>query len=67
MSDRTYDTLKTIALLATPIIVFLSTLLGIWNVPYQDQITQSLAALDVLFGAVVVVAKELYDKKMGFK
>lgn len=67
MTDKTYDMLKTIALVATPVIVFLSTLLGIWDVPYQDQITQSLAALDVLFGAIVVVAKDVYDRKQGFK
>lgn len=64
MSSKTYDTLKFIALLITPIITFLSTLINIWNVPYGDQIVASLAALDVLVGAIVVVAKSMYDKKV---
>lgn len=62
MSSKTYDTLKFIALLITPIITFLSTLINIWNVPYGDQIVATLAALDVLVGAIVVIAKANYEK-----
>lgn len=62
MSSKTYDTLKFIALLITPIITFLSTIINIWNVPYGDQIVATLAALDVLVGAIVVIAKANYEK-----
>lgn len=61
MSNRTYDTLKLIALVCAPLIVFLSTLLSIWNVPYQAQLTASLAAVDTLIGALVVIARENWD------
>ena len=54
MTNKTYDTLKTIALVATPIITFLAALCTIWNVPYCEQITASLAALDTLIGAFVI-------------
>ena len=61
MSNKTYDILKNVALFGAPIIVFISALCSIWDVPYCAQITASLAALDTLLGAIVVVAKKIYD------
>lgn len=63
MSSKVYDVLKVIALVVTPVITFLSTLINIWNIPYGDQIVASLAALDVLVGALVVIAKAQFSKK----
>lgn len=63
MNNKTYDTLKNIALLAAPIIVFISALVSIWNIPYGAQITATLAAIDTALGAIVVVAKKIYDGK----
>lgn len=61
MSNKTYDILKNVALFGAPIIVFISALCSIWDVPYCAQITASLAALNTLLGAIVVVAKKIYD------
>lgn len=63
MSNRTYDTLKIIALLIIPIGTFISTFLNIWGIGYAEQIQQTFIALDVLCGAVVTIAKIQYDKK----
>ncbi len=63
MNNKTYDTLKNIALLAAPIIVFVSALVSIWDIPYGAQITATLAAIDTALGAIVVVAKKIYDGK----
>ena len=63
MSDRTYDIVKNIALLLTPFLAFLASLVSIWNIPYGAEITATLTALDVLVGAVVVVAKKIYDER----
>lgn len=63
MSNKTYDLIKNISLLAAPIIVFISALLNIWAVPYTAQITASLAALDACLGAITVVAKKIYEAK----
>lgn len=63
MSDKTYDLIKNIALFATPIITFIVALLAIWNIPYCEAITASLAALDTLLGAIVIVAKKIHDGK----
>ena len=63
MSNKTYDILKFAALIATPIITFLCAIISIWGIPYGQQITASLAALDTLIGAIVAIAKAQYDKK----
>ena len=63
MSDKTYDKLKFAGLLIVPIIVFLSTIVSIWDIPFGDQIAATLSAVDVLVGAVVTIAKAKYDAK----
>lgn len=63
MTDKTYDKLKFIALLIAPIVVFISTVCNVWNVAYTEQISATLAAVDVLFGAIVTIAKKRYDEK----
>ncbi len=63
MSNKTYDILKFAALIATPIITFLCAIVSIWGIPYGQQITATLAALDTLIGAIVVIAKTQYEKK----
>jgi len=62
MSNKTYDTLKVIALLVLPIGTLISAFCNIWSIPYGDQIMQTFAALDVFCGALVTIAKAQYDK-----
>lgn len=62
-SNKTYDALKLTALIFVPVCAFLSTLLSIWNVPYAEQITATLVAIDTLLGALVQVASNNYHKK----
>lgn len=60
MTDRQYDTLKTIALILTPVLAFLASLVNIWGIPYGEQIVATLTAIDTLVGAVVVVTNRNY-------
>ena len=62
MSNRTYDTLKFIALLIAPLVTFAASLVDIWGIPHGTEIVATLAAIDVLVGAVVAIAKAIYDK-----
>jgi len=62
MKNTTYDKLKNIALVIAPILTFASALVDIWGIPYGAQITATIAALDVCIGAIVVVAKKIYEK-----
>lgn len=64
LSDKTYDTIKLIALACVPILAFLGALCTIWNVPHADQITATLTATDTLLGALVVVLAREYNKKI---
>lgn len=63
MSNRTYDIIKTVALLVLPLGTFVSTLCSIWGAPYGEQIMASFSALDVLAGVVVSIAKARYDRE----
>ena len=63
MSNKTYDTLKLIALLIAPIASFIGQILEIWEIPLASQIGLTFTALDALFGAIVVIAKKVYDAK----
>lgn len=62
MNNKTYDTLKLIGLIFAPVSTFIAAFISIWNIPYSAQITATLAALDTLIGALVVIAKARYEK-----
>lgn len=62
MSNKTYDKLKLVALIAVPTLAFIASLCSIWNVPHSEQITSTLTAIDTLIGAVVVIVAREYHK-----
>lgn len=64
MSNKAYDILKLISLLIAPIVVFITALVQIWGIPYGAQIVATLGAIDVLLGAIVVIAKKKFDGKL---
>lgn len=67
MKDSTYDIIKNFALFATPVLAFLGSLVTIWaaiitkDVVVPAAITATLTAIDTLLGAVVIVAKNIYE------
>lgn len=63
MTDKMYDTIKTIALLLVPVLTLATTLVNIWGIAHADLWAATFAALDVFVGAVVTVAKKLYDER----
>lgn len=63
MNDKTYDIIKNVGLLVVPVLAFASALVSIWNIPYSAEITATLTAIDTLCGAIVIVAKKIYDDK----
>ena len=62
MSNKTYDLLKNLCLIVIPLIAFISTICGIWNVPYTEQITGTLVALETFLGAIVKISNVNYNK-----
>lgn len=65
ISNKAYDVIKFIATVIAPVVTFISALLMIWNIPYTEQITQTMTALTVLINGLVTVLKKNYDKKKG--
>ena len=60
LKNKTYDTLKTVALIIAPILTFVSAICIIWGVPYSEQITATLSALDALLGALLTNSTDRY-------
>ena len=71
MSNKTYDTIKAVALFATPILTLLSSVVTIWaaivtqNAVIPAAIVATFAAIDTCLGAIVLVAKKIYEEKRG--
>jgi hypothetical protein len=62
ISNKAYDILNFMAKVIGPIVVFIAAFLSIWQIPYAEQITATLAALETLLGSLVHVLKVQYDK-----
>ena len=62
INSKVYDILKIIATCIAPFATFISALLVIWNVPYMEQITATVAAFTALINALVAIFKAKYDK-----
>lgn len=63
MSNKAYDTLKLIALIAAPVSVFVVAVLSAFGVPQTDTVTAILAALDTLLGSLVEIFRRQYEKQ----
>lgn len=63
ISNKMYDFVKMVALIGAPVIVFLSALCNIWNIPHAAELTATLAAIDTLIGAIVTALKADYDRQ----
>ncbi len=65
MNNKLYDWLKIISLIFLPIAELITAILQIWNVPYTQQITATLVAINTCLGAIVVIANKIYSNKLG--
>lgn len=64
MSNKLYDVLKWIALIALDAIgVFYKAVSTIWGFPYGDEVLATCTALSVLLGTLVGVSSAQYNKK----
>lgn len=64
MSNKTYDTLKYIALYVLPALATLIlTLGGIWGIPYSEAIAATITAIDTFLGAVLGISSKKYAEE----
>lgn len=66
MNNKVYDVLKFIAQIVLPAIAtFYLTLAGIWNLPFGEQVSATVMAIDTLLGAILMISSDAYSKKNG--
>ena len=63
LTNKAYDVLKVIALIVLPLSEFLTSLGMIWDIPYTDQIVQTLIALDAFLGVLLKISSDRYAKE----
>ena len=63
MSNRTYDIVKNLALILAPICTLIMALLQAFDVIDNETGVAIASAIDTFLGAIVVVAKQIYDSK----
>ena len=63
LTDKTYDTLKWIALFLLPALGTLYfALSGIWSFPYGEQIVGTITSVDTFLGALLGISSSQYKK-----
>ena len=64
ITNKAYDTIKWIVVIVIPAVITLySTLGGIWDFPYVQEITGTLAAIDVFLGVIMKISSVSYNKE----
>ena len=62
-NDKIYDTLKEIALIVLPAIATLYlTLAGIWKLPYPQEVSGTIIAIDTFLGAILHISNKQYKE-----
>lgn len=62
-NEKTYDTLKYIALVALPALGTLYFALAtIWSLPYGEQIVGTITAIDTFLGALLQISNNKYNE-----
>jgi len=67
MTNKTYDILKFIALIIVPLVNFIFLILTTAGIMDATTASTIIAGLDVLVGAIVSAAKQVWDKQQKAK
>ena len=63
MSNKVYDILKFIAQIVLPALAtFYLTIAGIWSLPFGEEISGTIMAIDTLLGACLMLSSKNYNK-----
>ena len=60
LSDKAYDVMKLLAIFILPLAALVTSLSEIWGIPYGQQISQTLLALNVFLGAIIKTSSDSY-------
>lgn len=68
MSNELFDLLKWLCLLVLPgLSTFVSVVFPLWNIPYADEIAQTITALATLIGGCLGVSSMNYYKQSSIE
>ena len=63
MTNETFDVLKWVAMLALPALATLiSTVGAIWQIPYTEEISRTVVAVNAALAAVLGISSANYNK-----
>lgn len=63
LSDKAYEVLKWLAILALPAIAdFIKFLFPTWNIPYGDPIAETIRQVALLIGILIGISTVQYNK-----
>lgn len=63
INDRVYDVLKWVAMLFLPALaVLVKTVFAVWKIPFGDEISTTIMALDAFLGAILGISTIQYNK-----
>lgn len=65
MSNKTYDTLRLIALIAVPATTCIVAILSALGYAHTDVVAAILAAIDTFIGALVEIVRRDYNERMS--
>ena len=64
INDKLYDILKWVAMLFLPALAILvKTVFLIWNIPYGDEISATIVAVNAFLGAILGISNGIYKAK----
>lgn len=64
LSNRLFDVLKWVAILFLPALaILIRTVFAIWEIPYGEEISSTIIALQVFLGAILGVSTLNYNKE----
>lgn len=64
MKNKTYDVSKWIAQIVLPAIAtFYVTVASLWNLPFPEEISGTIMAVDTLLGAILMISSANYKKE----
>jgi len=65
MNSKLYDVLKWVAMLLLPALALLvQTVFAIWHIPYGDQISATIVAVNAFLGAILGISNIGYQKSL---
>lgn len=65
LNNKVYDVLKFITQIVLPAIATLYiTVANIWGLPYGEQISGTIMAIDTFLGALLMISTNAYNKQL---